>query len=155
VYVVGQAPVVTTSSPLLSREVTALEFREGDTPTKFMVTLPYDAIPGNILRVKLGGREFSIMVPSYLDRGEKIVVIAPAAPYVTPTAIITPPPREIRALEFRDGDVPIKYAYTIPSDAFVGQVIPVSLSGRDFSIKIPDYVRQGESVAIIAPAALI
>ena len=146
---------------MLPREVTALEFREGDTPVKYMLTLPPEAIPGNILRVKLGGREFSINLPDYLVRGEKIIVVAPASPppQYSKAAIVmestSPSPREIKAIEFRDGDVPSRYPYTIPSDALSGQLIPVALSGRDFTIRIPDYVRPGETVIVIAPASLL
>jgi hypothetical protein len=171
VYAVDEGPGM-TNSPMLPREVTALEFREGDTPVKYMLTLPQDATPGNVLRVKLGGRDFSILLPDYLDRGEKIIVIAPASPppqYSKAAVVIepsspssppqreysTPPPREIRAIEFRDGDVPSRYPYTIPSDAYPGLLTPITLAGRDFTIKIPDYVRPGEAVIVVAPASLI
>ena len=126
---------------------------------KYKLDLPLDAAPGSILRVKLGGRDFSILLPDYLNRGETIVVIAPAGPAPISTSYIpattAPAPREIRALEFRDGDVPSKYPYVIPTEAINGQVYSVTLSGRDFNIRIPDYVRQGETVIVIAPAALI
>lgn len=165
-YAVDEGPGM-TNSPMLPREVTALEFREGDTPIKYMLTLPQDATPGTVLRVKLGGRDFSILLPDYLERGEKIIVIAPASPppqyskaaivieSAPPREYSTPPPREIKAIEFRDGDVPSRYPYTIPSDSYSGQLTPVTLSGRDFTIKIPDYVRPGEAVIIVAPASLI
>lgn len=163
VYVVDQNPVL-ASVPVQPREVTVLEFRQGDTPLKYALTVPYEADPGRVLRVKLGGTDFSIRLPEYLERGEKIIVIAPAATGTAAVSVSTPfqsaessapAPREIRAMEFRDGDVPSKYSYVIPMDAVVGQVVSVALSGRDFNIRVPDYVRQGETVIIIAPAALI
>lgn len=167
-YAVDEGPGM-TNSPMLPREVTALEFREGDTPIKYMLTLPQEAIPGVVLRVKLGGRDFSILIPDYLERGEKIIIIAPASPppqyskaaiviessSAPPREYSTPPPREIKAIEFRDGDVPTRYPFTIPSDSYPGQLTAVALSGRDFTIRIPDYVRPGEPVIIVAPASLI
>lgn len=82
VYVVDQT--LTTTSPLLPRELTVLEFSDGDTPVRYMVTIPEDAASGSVLRVRLSGRDFSIILPNYLNRGEKIVVIAPALPTITP-----------------------------------------------------------------------
>lgn len=166
-YVVDQN--VTTSSPLLPRELTVLEFIEGDTPLKYMVVLPKDAVPGSIVRVKLGGKEFSILLPDYLDRGEKIVVIAPApssaiidTPSATATAVATATPmtsvlspREIKAIEFRHSDVPSKHTYVLPDNVVVGQVVSVTLSGMDFNVKMPESMKKGETVIIVAPAALI
>ena len=82
VYVVDQT--LTISSPLLPRVLTVLEFSDGDTPVKYMVTIPEDAASGSVLRVRLSGKDFSIILPDYLSRGEKIVVIAPAQPTITP-----------------------------------------------------------------------
>jgi hypothetical protein len=163
VYV--RAPPVYTDAPIVNpvvmgpREVTVLEFRQGDAPMKYSLRVPQDATPGNIIQVKLGGREFSILLPEYISRDEQIIAIAPAAT-VTPVAIIpatisSQAPREIKAIEFRDGDEPSKYSYKIPANASFGQIVQVAFAGRDFNIRIPDYVRQGETVIIITPAALI
>ena len=155
-YVVNQVPLVT--NPLIPREVTALEFREGDTPTKYMLTLPMEAKPGSVIRVMLAGREFSILLPDYLEKGEKIVVIAPASPpagivVVESVIVHENKPFEVRAIEFRDGDIPSKYPYTLPANVATGQLIAITLSGRDFTIKIPDGVKPGASVVVIVPSS--
>lgn len=155
-YVVNQVPL--TNNPLLPREVTALEFREGDTPTKYLLTLPAEVKPGSVIRVMLAGREFSILLPDYLEKGEKIVVIAPATPpagiVVVESVIVQEyKPFEIRAIEFRDGDIPSKYPYTLPANAVTSQLLAITLSGRDFTIKIPEGVKPGASVVVIAPAS--
>lgn len=61
------------------REVYAMEFRHGDMTVRYHFTLPPESMPGQKLKINLGGREFHINVPDYLCRGETIVVIAPAA----------------------------------------------------------------------------
>ena len=42
----------------------------------------------------------------------------------------------------------------IPSDAQPPQTLTVSLGGREFRVQIPDYVERGETVVVIAPAAV-
>ena len=60
--------------------------------------------------------------------------------------------KEIKALEFRDGDIPMRYYLTVPSDVVYGQTMIVDLGGRRMSVKIPDTIERGEKVIIIAPA---
>ncbi len=69
------------------------------------------------------------------------------------TAVGTAPQyREIKALEFREGNVPVKFYLTVPDDIVYGQIIQVDLGGRPMSVKIPDYINKGEKVIIVAPA---
>jgi len=165
-----------------TRELKTVEFQVGDIPEKFAVTIPLDAVPGTLLRVLLGGREFSVMLPDYIHPGEKIIVIAPAptfttapsAPLTTQTSVsptstavragaITNTPtnvptgglQEIKAREYTDDDIPARYPFTIPSDARVGEVLHVLLSGRSFTIRMPEHLRPGDHVVVIAPAAII
>jgi len=60
--------------------------------------------------------------------------------------------REILVQEFRTGDTPLLFHLTIPQDAQINQIVKVDLGGREFSVKIPDYVRNGEKVVVVAPA---
>ncbi len=60
--------------------------------------------------------------------------------------------REIKALEYREGDTPVKYFLNVPEDVNYGQTIQVDLGGTVFSVRIPDYVQRGEKVIVIAPA---
>ncbi len=60
--------------------------------------------------------------------------------------------REIRALEFREGDTPVKYFLNVPDDINYGQTIQVDLGGTVFSVRVPDYIKRGEKVIVIAPA---
>ena len=145
--------------PALSRELTVLEFRAGDVPTKYVLTLPIEANPGSVVHVKLGDREFTVLLPDYLVRGEKIVIIAPAissAQYIKAADTVNPSHAsvEIRAIELRDSDTPSKHLYTIPESALVGQLNSVTLAGRVFTVKLPALVKQGESVIIIVPTSL-
>lgn len=173
-----------SSSAVAPRELKTVEFREGDAPEKFAVTVPADAVPGISLRVRLGGREFSVLLPDYIKPGEAIIVITPApttlptpsappvqsVPVITASAagsasgpgpgsaprVVAPSgPREIKTQEYREDDIPARYPYTIPADAAAGELLPVVLSGRSFTIRLPDYVRPGESVTVVAPAAII
>jgi len=60
--------------------------------------------------------------------------------------------REILVQEFRTGDSPLLFHLTIPDNAKANQIIQVDLGGREFNVKIPDYVQQGEKVVVVAPA---
>lgn len=74
-------------------------------------------------------------------------VIPPARRY-SPASDV----REILVQEFRSGDSPLLFHLSIPNDAKPDQIIKVDLGGREFSVKIPDYVRPGEKVIVVAPA---
>lgn len=60
--------------------------------------------------------------------------------------------REIKALEYRDGDPAVRYYLTIPPDIQYDQAIQVDLGGRVMTVRIPDYIRKGEKVIVVAPA---
>lgn len=79
------------------------------------------------------------------------VVVVESTPNVV---VVEKPPayREIKALEYREGDTPVKYFLNVPEDVVYGQTIQVDLGGNVFSVRIPDYVRRGEKVIVIAPA---
>lgn len=176
----NSAVISTTKSPLVPsssvstaapRELECEEYRAGvDRPEKFVIKVPDDAIPGNLLRVRLAGLEYTVRLPDYIQRGENVVIIAPTptstnTPIYPSIAVAIPTPaaapaaptsqREINALELRNDDAQARYQYTVPADAPRGQVHPVKLAGREFTVKLPDYVRTGETVTIIAPAAVI
>lgn len=60
------------------REINTLEFREGDTPAKYYLTIPEDIIYGQTIQVDLSGSIFSVKIPDYINKGEKIIIVAPA-----------------------------------------------------------------------------
>jgi hypothetical protein len=53
--------------------------------------------------------------------------------------------------EFVDGDAPLKYRLTLPSNVAVGYPLRVSLGGKDYTLLIPDFVSPGQTVIAIAP----
>ena len=150
-----------------------------------MVRVPDDAVPGSFLRVRLAGKEYNVSLPADIARGESVVVVAPAPssssspapvqsapaaavpvatdasgfPVPPPTAAPSPAPangpREINALELRADDTPARYPYTVPAGFPRNVATQVRLAGREFTVKIPDYVRAGEVVTVVAPAAVV
>ena len=60
--------------------------------------------------------------------------------------------REIKALEYREGDAPVRYSLTIPHDIQYNQPIQVDLGGRVMTVKVPDYIHKGEKIIVVAPA---
>ena len=148
-----------------------------------MVRVPDDAVPGSFLRVRLAGKEYNVSLPTDISRGESVVVVAPApSSFATPApASATAPviavavatdasgfpvpvpspaptqsgPREVNALELRAGDTPARYPYTVPAGAPRNVATQVRLAGREFTVKIPDFVRVGEVVTVVAPAAVV
>ena len=160
VYIVNGNPIL-IKSPALSRELTVLEFRAGDVQTKYVLTLPIEANPGSVVHVKLGEREFTILLPDYLIRGEKVIIIAPAtssAEYLKAADTGNNSVQasvEIRAIELRDSDTPSKFLYTIPENAIIGRLNSVMLDGKTFTIKLPDSVKKGDPVIIIVPASIL
>lgn len=69
----------------------------------------------------------------------------------TPIPVATSTYREVKALEFREGDIPKKYFLDVPLDLNYNQAIQVELGGSLFTVKIPDYIRRGEKIIVIAP----
>lgn len=78
-----------------------------------------------------------------------------AGPSPTPIATAVPVAntsyREVKALEFREGDIPKKYFLEVPLDLNYSQTIQVELGGSLFTVKVPDYIRRGEKIIVIAP----
>jgi hypothetical protein len=71
---------------------------------------------------------------------------------VAGTATMKPSYREIKALEYREGDAPVRYYLTIPHDIQYNQPIQVDLGGRVMTVKVPDYIHKGEKIIVVAPA---
>ena len=70
-------------------------------------------------------------------------------------ASVVPNYREIKALEYREGDPQVRYYLQIPDDVNRNAPIQVDLGGRRMSVKLPDYVVPGEKVIIIAPKPVL
>lgn len=87
--------------------------------------------------------------------GQTVVVIDGSTATTNPVqgnATLKPSYREIKALEFREGDSPVRYYLTIPHDIQYNQPIQVDLGGRVMTVKIPDYINRGEKIIVVAPA---
>ena len=70
---------VATAPIEVQHELKVAEFREGiDSPKKFFLTVPRDLEYEQAISVDLGGTLYTVVIPSYVCRGEKVVVIAPA-----------------------------------------------------------------------------
>lgn len=74
-----------------------------------------------------------------------------ATPIATAVPVANTSYREVKALEFREGDIPKKYFLDVPMDLNYSQAIQVELGGSLFTVKIPDYIRRGEKIIVIAP----
>lgn len=78
---------VATAPVAVQHELTVVEFKHGvDSPKKFYLTVPRDLEYEQAISVDLGGTIYSVVIPSYVCRGEKVVVIAPA-PTLSGTAV--------------------------------------------------------------------
>ena len=53
------------------------------------------------------------------------------------------------------GDTPMKCRVTLPPDVRVGQIVRISIQGRQFTLRIPPAVRPGQTVLVIAPAPAV
>ena len=73
-----------------------------------------------------------------------------SSPYTVRTT--APQYKEVKTLEYREGDPTSRHYLTIPDDAYHGQIIQVDLGGRQMSVKIPDYVQPGEKVVVVSPS---
>lgn len=82
-----------------------------------------------------------------------VVYVDASGSHVTGNAILAKPTfREIKALEYREGDAPVRYYLTIPHDIQYDQPIQVDLGGRVMTVKIPDFINKGEKIIVVAPA---
>ncbi len=73
-------------------------------------------------------RVFALLVPAYPPQGASYTGQQPHQPQ-------QPEYREIQALEYRTGDMPLRYTLTIPDDAEAGQIIRLDLGGRQMSVR--------------------
>ena len=62
------------------KEIRTLEYRDGDPTSRHYLTIPDDALPGQVLQVDLGGREMTVRVPETVSPGEKVIIISPVPP---------------------------------------------------------------------------
>jgi hypothetical protein len=60
------------------REIKAVEYQEGDPPVRYFLKIPQDIEYYTNIKVDLGGRIMTVNIPDYINRGEKIVIVAPA-----------------------------------------------------------------------------
>lgn len=56
------------------KEIYTLEFKQGDIPRRFVMSIPTDCKPGEIIE-NIGGHHMSIMVPDDLSPGEKVILV--------------------------------------------------------------------------------
>ncbi len=72
--------------------------------------------------------------------------------YVAGTAtIVRSEFREIRTLDFQDGDRAVRYYLDIPDGIPYDTDTVIEMNGRRMMIRIPSAVRPGERVVIVAP----
>lgn len=59
--------------------------------------------------------------------------------------------RELYVQEYKVGDNIARYYLDIPQDSKPNQILRIQLGEREFNLKVPDYVRVGERVIVVAP----
>ena len=57
------------------RELYTLEFKQGDIPRKFIMHLPPEVKPGELIE-NIGGNPMSVKLPDDIQPGEKVILIA-------------------------------------------------------------------------------
>lgn len=77
------------------------------------------------------------------------------APLLQSTTILDSSCRELRVREFKDGDIPLQYYFDIPENIKRNQFITVNFDGREFTLKIPDYVKPSEKIIVVVPASVL
>ena len=132
---------------------------------EYNVSLPADIARGESLVVvapassSSSSSSSSAPVQSAPAAAVPVATDASGFPVPPPTAAPSPAPangpREINALELRADDTPARYPYTVPHGSPRNVATQVRLAGREFTVKIPDYVRAGEVVTVVAPAAVV
>ena len=73
-----QAKIEETPDRPVYREIMALEYREGDPAVRYFLKVPQDIEYDHTIQVDLGGRVMSVKIPDYINKGEKIIIVAPA-----------------------------------------------------------------------------
>ena len=57
------------------REIYTLEFKKGDNPRKFIMHLPVEIKPGELIE-NIGGESMSVRIPDDITPGEKVILVA-------------------------------------------------------------------------------
>lgn len=57
------------------RELYTVDYKPGDNPEKFYVQVPTDAVPGQYLECRLGGKQTRVLLPKDIGLGNTIIVI--------------------------------------------------------------------------------
>jgi hypothetical protein len=57
------------------REIYTLEFKKGDNPRKFIMHLPVEIKPGELIE-NIGGEHMSVRIPDDITPGEKVILVA-------------------------------------------------------------------------------
>jgi hypothetical protein len=130
---------------------------------EYNVSLPADIARGESVVVVApapsSSSSSSAPVQSAPAAAVPVATDASGFPVPPPTAAPSPAPangpREINALELRADDTPARYPYKVPAGVPRNVATQVRLAGREFTVKIPDYVRAGEVVTVVAPAAVV
>jgi len=131
---------------------------------EYNVSLPADIARGESVVVvapapSSSSSSSSAPVQSAPAAAVPVATDASGFPVPPPTAAPSPAPangpREINALELRADDTPARYPYNVPAGFPRNVATQVRLAGREFTVKIPDYVRAGEVVTVVAPAAVV
>lgn len=81
-----------------------------------------------------------------------IVSPTPAEPNPPPMQEATVSYKEIRTLEYREGDPITRHFLTLPEDIKRDQVLLVDLGGRQMSVRVPETVSPGEKVIVVSPS---
>lgn len=59
--------------------------------------------------------------------------------------------KEVRTLEYKDGDVPVRYFLDIPTGVPYDTDTVIEMNGRRMTIRIPRNVSPGERIVVVAP----
>ena len=90
-------------------------------------------------------------VPTTLPSGQVITTSGPSPSSPSPR----PWDGEVRALELRHDDVEARYPFVVPDFHGDRDRLGVRLAGREFTIRLPDNVKVGDQIIVVAPAAII
>ena len=117
-------------------------------------THPLTTLPSTLLPHVTNTRykpTLAVKLPDYVHRGENVIIVAPAKVSTT----VPSGSREIHALELRSNDMQARYPFVIPDVQGDRDRVGIRLAGREFTIKLPDDVRTGDQIVVVAPAAII
>ena len=57
------------------RELYTADYKPGDNPEKFYVQVPHNAVPGQFLECRLGGKQTRVLLPKDIGLGSTVIVI--------------------------------------------------------------------------------